>query len=63
MTTFAASLGGVETTISHPEVTSHRALSAAERSALGIGPGTVRVSVGLEEPEDIVEDFAQALSP
>jgi len=63
MTTFAASLGGVETTISHPEVTSHRALSAAERLALGIGPGTVRVSVGLEEPEDIVEDFAQALSP
>jgi cystathionine beta-lyase/cystathionine gamma-synthase len=59
---FAASLGGVETTISYPEITSHRSMSAEERAALGVGPGTVRVSVGIEDAEDIVADFAHALS-
>jgi cystathionine beta-lyase/cystathionine gamma-synthase len=58
---FAASLGGVETTISHPEITSHRFLSEAEREQLGIGPGTVRVSVGIENADDIVADFLAAL--
>ncbi len=62
LVTFAASLGGVETTISYPEITSHRSMSAEERAALGVGPGTVRVSVGIEDPEDIVADFSQALS-
>src|SRR4029077_12688798 len=62
MVTFAASLGGVETTISYPEITSHRGLSPAERAELGVGPGTVRVSVGIEAADDIVADFAQALS-
>ena len=59
---FGASLGGVETTVSYPEITSHRSMSAEERAALGIGSGTVRVSVGIEDPDDIVADFAQALS-
>jgi len=59
---FAASLGGVETTVSYPEITSHRSLSAEERATLGVGPGTVRVSVGIEDPDDIVSDFAQALA-
>jgi len=36
-------------------------MSAAERAALGVGPGTVRVSVGIEDASDIVDDFAQAL--
>ena len=58
---FAASLGGVETTISHPEITSHRFLTEAERAQLGIGPGTVRVSVGIENADDIVADFLTAL--
>ena len=62
LTRFAASLGGVETTISYPEITSHRSMSAAERAVLGVGPGTVRVSVGIEDPDDIVADFAQALA-
>ncbi len=62
LVTFAASLGGVETTISYPEITSHRSMSAEERAALGVGPGTVRVSVGIEDPEDIVADFSEALS-
>ena len=58
---FAASLGGVETTVSHPELTSHRGLTAEERERLGISPGTVRVSTGIEAATDIVDDFAQAL--
>lgn len=63
MVTFAASLGGVETTISYPEITSHRGLSPADRAELGVGPGTVRVSVGIESAEDIVADFKQAIAP
>jgi cystathionine gamma-synthase len=59
---FAASLGGVETTISYPEITSHRGLTPEERVQLGVGPGTVRVSVGIEAAEDIVADFAQAIA-
>jgi cystathionine beta-lyase/cystathionine gamma-synthase len=62
LVTFAASLGGVETTISYPEITSHRSMSPEERAAVGVGSGTVRVSVGIEDPDDIVADFAQALS-
>lgn len=62
LVTFAASLGGVETTVSYPEITSHRSLTPEERSELGVGPGTVRVSVGIEAAEDIVADFAQALA-
>jgi cystathionine beta-lyase/cystathionine gamma-synthase len=62
LATFAASLGGVETTISYPEITSHRSMSSEERAELGVGAGTVRVSVGIEDPADIVADFTQALS-
>jgi len=58
---FAASLGGVETTISYPEITSHRGLTPQERADLGVTPGTVRLSVGIEDPTDIIDDFAQAL--
>jgi len=61
MVRFAASLGGVETTISYPEITSHRGLSPAERAELGVGSGTVRVSVGIEATDDILADFAQAI--
>ena len=59
---FAASLGGVETTISYPEITSHRSLTAQERAELGVTAGTVRVSVGIEDADDIIDDFAQALA-
>jgi methionine-gamma-lyase len=62
LVTFAASLGGVETTVSYPEITSHRSLTPEERAELGVGPGTVRVSVGIEAAEDIIADFAQALA-
>ena len=59
---FAASLGGVETTISYPEITSHRSLLPQERAQLGVTSGTVRVSVGIEDSDDIIADFAQALA-
>ncbi|HEY7199597.1 MAG TPA: PLP-dependent aspartate aminotransferase family protein [Candidatus Dormibacteraeota bacterium] len=63
MVRFAASLAGVETTISYPDITSHAALTAEERLALGITPGTVRISAGLEDPQDLLEDFARSISP
>ncbi|HEV2030497.1 MAG TPA: aminotransferase class I/II-fold pyridoxal phosphate-dependent enzyme [Candidatus Dormibacteraeota bacterium] len=59
---FAASLGGVETTISYPEITSHRGLTPQERAELGVTPGTVRLSVGIEDAGDIIADFGQALA-
>jgi len=62
MVRFAASLAGVETTISYPDLTSHRALPAEERLELGITPGTVRVSVGIEDADDVLEDFRHALA-
>lgn len=62
LVTFAASLGGVETTVSYPEITSHRSMSVEERAELGVGPGTVRVSVGIEDAEDIIADFMQAVA-
>jgi cystathionine beta-lyase/cystathionine gamma-synthase len=57
----ATSLGGPETLVTHPASTTHVNLSADELAANRIGEGTVRVSVGLEHPDDIVADFLQAL--
>jgi cystathionine beta-lyase/cystathionine gamma-synthase len=58
----APSLGGVETLITRPVTTSHAGLSAEERAKQGITDGLVRISVGLEAPEDLIEDFKQALA-
>ncbi len=58
---FAPSLAGVASSITHPGKTSHRALSAEALTALDIHDGTIRVSVGIEDSEDIVRDFLQAL--
>lgn len=58
---FCPSLGEVATTISHPESTSHRALTAAERSALGIDGGTLRLSVGIESSDYIEECLIEGL--
>ncbi|MGH9703278.1 MAG: trans-sulfuration enzyme family protein [Candidatus Acidiferrales bacterium] len=58
----AASLGGVESLVVLPIYTSHYKLSAAELRGAGVEPGTVRVSVGLEDPEDLIEDLRQALA-
>ncbi|WP_433441505.1 trans-sulfuration enzyme family protein [Nonomuraea sp. CA-141351] len=58
----APSLGGVETLVLHPATTSHRSLSAEELARSGIGEGTVRISVGIEHPEDLWADVSQALA-
>jgi cystathionine beta-lyase/cystathionine gamma-synthase len=57
----AASLGGVESLASCPRETSHPHLSDEERTRRGIVPGLVRLSVGLEEPEDLIRDLREAL--
>ena len=57
----APSLGGVETLVSQPRHTSHAGLSVAERARLGIPDGLVRVSVGIEDLEDLIADFSTAL--
>jgi cystathionine beta-lyase/cystathionine gamma-synthase len=57
----APSLGGVETLVSEPRRTSHASLTPAQRAAQGIPDGFVRVSLGLEDVEDIIADFTRAL--
>ena len=58
----AESLGGVETLISHPASMTHAALGAEARAAIGITDGMVRLSVGLEDVEDLEADLEQALA-
>ena len=58
---FAPTLGDVATTLSHPPTSSHRALTPEGRTALGIGEGFFRVSVGMEDPGLLLDRFAQAL--
>jgi methionine-gamma-lyase len=58
----AASLGGVESLAVLPIYTSHYKMSPAELKAAGVSPGTVRVSVGLEDSKDLIEDLRQALA-
>ncbi|MBS1848948.1 MAG: aminotransferase class I/II-fold pyridoxal phosphate-dependent enzyme [Actinobacteria bacterium] len=57
----ATSLGGPETLVTHPASTTHVSLTEDELTAAGIGPGTIRVSVGLESERDLVGDFVGAL--
>lgn len=59
---FAPSLGDVETTVNHPLSTSHRAQDPEALRQLGITPGLLRVSTGLEDIEDLWRDFDQALA-
>jgi cystathionine beta-lyase/cystathionine gamma-synthase len=55
------SLGGVETLISHPATMTHASIPEEERHRLGVTPGLVRISVGIEDIEDILGDLDQAL--
>lgn len=57
----AVSLGGTETLITHPDTETHRELPEGLRRHLGIQPGLMRLSVGLEHAEDLTQDLAQAL--
>jgi len=58
----ATSLGGVESLVSQPSASSHYGLSEEEREMRGIGEGMLRLSVGLEDAEDLIEDLQQALA-
>jgi cystathionine gamma-synthase/O-acetylhomoserine (thiol)-lyase len=58
----ATSLGGTHSKVSHVASTTHRQLDDDALAAAGIGPGAVRISVGLEDPEDLVADVVQALN-
>jgi cystathionine gamma-synthase len=58
---FAPSFGDVATTWTYPARTSHRRVSEDEQAAMGIGAGLIRVSVGLEDPDDLIADLVTAL--
>jgi cystathionine beta-lyase/cystathionine gamma-synthase len=60
--TFGESLGGVETLVSHPATMSHSALGPVGRAKAGITDGLVRLSVGIEDVDDLIEDLEQALN-
>jgi cystathionine beta-lyase/cystathionine gamma-synthase len=57
----APSLGGVETLVTRPSTTSHSGMAPQDRQRIGITDSLIRVSIGIEAPEDIIEDFDQAL--
>ncbi|HEX9696702.1 MAG TPA: aminotransferase class I/II-fold pyridoxal phosphate-dependent enzyme [Actinomycetota bacterium] len=57
----AASLGGTKTLVVHPASVTHTQLSVSQRRAAGITDGLIRVSVGIEDPEDLIADFDRAL--
>jgi cystathionine gamma-synthase len=57
----AASLGGVESLIEQPAIMSYSELSAEELAKVGIDPALIRLAVGIEDPEDLLRDFARAL--
>jgi cystathionine gamma-lyase len=59
--TLAESLGGVESLVCHPATMTHAAVPEDERQRLGIGDGLIRLSVGIEDAEDLEVDLANAL--
>ena len=59
--TLTGSLGGVESIISYPRLMSHVSLSDEERARRGVTDGLVRLSIGLEEADDLIADLDQAL--
>lgn len=61
MILFTSNLGDSRSIATHPASTTHSKLNDAERLAIGIAPGSIRISVGLEDAEDILEDVRQAL--
>jgi cystathionine beta-lyase/cystathionine gamma-synthase len=62
LATHAPSLGGTETLVSEPRLTSHAGLTPEERAQVGISDGLLRFSIGLEDADDLIADFAQALA-
>ena len=58
----AESLGGVESLAEHPAKMTHGSIPSAEREKLGISDGLIRLSVGIEDEDDLVQDVLQALA-
>ena len=58
----AESLGGVESLVDHPALMTHASIPREEREALGIGDGLLRLSVGVEDPDDLISDLRHALA-
>ena len=57
-----ANVGDAKTLVIHPASTTHQQMSAEQLKTAGVGEDMIRLSVGLEEPEDIIEDLAQAFA-
>jgi O-acetylhomoserine (thiol)-lyase len=57
-----ANVGDAKSLVIHPATTTHRQLTDAELLAAGIGPGTIRLSIGIEDPEDLIWDLEQGLA-
>ena len=60
--TCAESLGGVESLAEHPAIMTHASIPPDRRAALGISDGLIRLSVGIEDPRDLIADLEQAMS-
>jgi cystathionine beta-lyase/cystathionine gamma-synthase len=58
----ATSLGGPETLVCHPATSTHVGLSSQDQAATGVTEGLIRLSVGLEDPEDLIADLDRALT-
>lgn len=63
MCSLSANLGDTRTIVTHPASTTHSKLSSEDRNEVGITDGLVRISVGLEHVDDVIDDLKQALSP
>lgn len=59
--TLAESLGGVESLIEHPATMTHASIPPAQRAAIGLPDGLIRLSVGIEDPDDLIADLAEGL--
>ena len=57
----AESLGGVESLIEHPAIMTHSSMPPEARAAIGLGDSLVRISVGIEDTDDLIADLEQAL--
>ena len=60
---FAESLGGVESLITHPATMTHAAIPKEDREARGVTDGLMRLSVGIEDKEDLIADLERAIAP
>ncbi len=55
-------LGDAKSIATHPQTTTHRSISEEARLHIGVNPGTIRLSIGLEDPADLIDDLTQALA-